>query len=68
MGIPSTGKQTKVTGIVIHRIADGNVEETWINWDTPGLAATAWRDPADGVGWLVTSVAIFTWETRNSVV
>ena len=37
MGIPATGKQGTITGIDIYRIADGQIEEAWSNWDTLGL-------------------------------
>src|SRR6266446_5250360 len=37
MGIPPTGKQITVTGIVIHRIADGKFVESWVNADNLGL-------------------------------
>ena len=32
-GIPATGRSGEVTGIAIHRIADGQVAEVWVNWD-----------------------------------
>jgi steroid delta-isomerase-like uncharacterized protein len=32
-----TGKQIKITGIEIHRIENGKIKETWINWDTLGM-------------------------------
>jgi len=37
MGIPATGKTVNITGIAIHRIADGLIVESWGNWDTLGL-------------------------------
>jgi predicted ester cyclase len=37
MGIPPTGKQVTVTGIVIHRIANGRLVETWVNADSLGM-------------------------------
>jgi steroid delta-isomerase-like uncharacterized protein len=36
-GLPATGRQVRVTGISIHRIAGGRIVETWVNWDTLGL-------------------------------
>jgi steroid delta-isomerase-like uncharacterized protein len=36
-GIPPTGKQVKVNGIAIFRIADGKVVETWLNADILGM-------------------------------
>ena len=35
--IAPTGKQVSVTGIEIHRIAGGKIQETWMNWDTLGM-------------------------------
>ena len=35
--ITPTGKQVRVTGIEVHRIADGKIQETWMNWDTLGM-------------------------------
>ncbi len=37
MGIPPTGKQVTVTGIVICRIADGKLAEAWGNFDELGM-------------------------------
>jgi steroid delta-isomerase-like uncharacterized protein len=36
-GIAPTGKDVRVTGIVISRLAKGKVEEDWINFDALGL-------------------------------
>jgi steroid delta-isomerase-like uncharacterized protein len=36
-GIPATGKQVTVTGIVIERIAGGKVAEIWAEFDQMGL-------------------------------
>ncbi len=36
-GIPPTGKQGRMTGIDIDRIADGKVVECWVNSDDLGL-------------------------------
>jgi steroid delta-isomerase-like uncharacterized protein len=35
--IPPTGRQMTVTGVDIHRIVDGKIEETGGNWDTMGM-------------------------------
>jgi len=35
--LSSTGKPATVTGIVISRYANGQIVETWANWDTLGL-------------------------------
>jgi len=36
-GLPPSGRQVRVTGISIHRIAGGRIVETWVNWDTLGM-------------------------------
>jgi steroid delta-isomerase-like uncharacterized protein len=36
-GIPPTGKQITVTGLAIHKIANGKFVESWINADSLGL-------------------------------
>lgn len=36
-GIPPTGKHAAVTAIGIHRIANGQIQESWLNWDALGL-------------------------------
>jgi steroid delta-isomerase-like uncharacterized protein len=36
-GLPPNGRQVRVTGISIHRIAGGRIVETWVNWDTLGM-------------------------------
>ena len=35
--IPPTGKKIEITGIEIHRIEKGKIQETWMNWDTLGM-------------------------------
>jgi len=37
MGIPPTGRQVTITGIDIHRLADGKVAETWEIYDGLGM-------------------------------
>lgn len=37
MGIPATGRAVNITGVAIHRIADGRIVESWGNWDMLGL-------------------------------
>ena len=37
MGIPATGKQATVTGIVIDRIAGGRIVESWGEFDQMGM-------------------------------
>ncbi|MEZ4705848.1 MAG: ester cyclase [Caldilineaceae bacterium] len=36
-GIPATGKFASVTAIGIHRVVDGQIVESWLNWDALGL-------------------------------
>ncbi|MEZ4725925.1 MAG: ester cyclase [Caldilineaceae bacterium] len=33
MGIPATGRQVNVPGIIIYRIADGKIVEHWMHFD-----------------------------------
>ena len=35
--IPPTGNEIEITGIEIHRIENGKIQETWMNWDTLGM-------------------------------
>jgi predicted ester cyclase len=37
LGIPPTGKEVKMEGIAIHRIADGKIVEHWAQIDAVGL-------------------------------
>jgi steroid delta-isomerase-like uncharacterized protein len=37
MGIPPTGKQVTLPGVVIDRIADGQLVETWLQADVLGM-------------------------------
>jgi steroid delta-isomerase-like uncharacterized protein len=36
-GVPGTGKPIKITAINIHRIADGKLQEGWLNADVLGM-------------------------------
>lgn len=45
-GIPPTNKQISVTGIDIHRMADGEIEETWSSWDKLSLMQQIGAVPA----------------------
>jgi steroid delta-isomerase-like uncharacterized protein len=47
-GIPPTGKQVRVTGIVISHVAKGKVVEDWINWDALGMMQQLGVIPAPG--------------------
>jgi steroid delta-isomerase-like uncharacterized protein len=46
MGVAATGKQVRVTGITISRIADGKIAEEWTNWDTLGMLQQLGAIPA----------------------
>jgi steroid delta-isomerase-like uncharacterized protein len=37
MEIPPSGKRVRVRGISVHRIANGKLVETWVNWDAFGM-------------------------------
>jgi predicted ester cyclase len=37
MGIPPTGKQVTVTGIIINRVVNGKSAEGWLNFDALGM-------------------------------
>ena len=37
MGIAATGKQISFTGIHIYRVANGQLQEEWENWDMLGV-------------------------------
>ena len=37
MGIPATGKHVIITGISIYRIANGKMQDAWIEYDMLGL-------------------------------
>jgi steroid delta-isomerase-like uncharacterized protein len=55
MGIPPTGRQIAITGISIHRFANGKFVESWVSYDMLGmmqqLTAEEWS--AQGV-WITT--------------
>ncbi|MEZ4868085.1 MAG: ester cyclase [Caldilineaceae bacterium] len=36
-GIPSSGKRATVTAIGIHRVHNGQIQESWLNWDALGM-------------------------------
>jgi steroid delta-isomerase-like uncharacterized protein len=37
MGIPATGKQVAVPGIIIYRVADGKIVEHWMQFDAMSM-------------------------------
>jgi steroid delta-isomerase-like uncharacterized protein len=38
LGAKGTGRAVEMTGIAVHRVADRQIAETWVSWDTFGLA------------------------------
>ena len=36
-GIPATGKPVAIRAINIHRVADGQIQEGWLEWDALGM-------------------------------
>jgi steroid delta-isomerase-like uncharacterized protein len=50
VGIPPTGKLATVTGIFIDRLAQGQIVETWGNWDALGLMQQLGVAPVPGLG------------------
>jgi steroid delta-isomerase-like uncharacterized protein len=47
-GVPPTGKQVRVTGININRVADGKVVEGWLHLDELGLLQQLGVQPRPG--------------------
>jgi steroid delta-isomerase-like uncharacterized protein len=48
MGVPATGRQVRVTGIDIFRIANGRLTELWQSWDQLGMMQQLGVIPASG--------------------
>ena len=48
LGIPPTGKQVTVTGIIINRIVNGQSAEGWLNFDALGMLQQLGALPAMG--------------------
>jgi steroid delta-isomerase-like uncharacterized protein len=38
LGAEGTGLAVEVTGVAVHRLAEDQIAETWLSWDTFGLA------------------------------
>jgi steroid delta-isomerase-like uncharacterized protein len=38
LGAEGTGRAVTVTGVAVHRLAAGQIAETWLSWDAFGLA------------------------------
>lgn len=46
-GVAPSGNQVGISGITIHRFADGKIQEGWWNWDTIGLMRQIGAIPAE---------------------
>jgi steroid delta-isomerase-like uncharacterized protein len=46
MGVHASGKPVEITGIGIDRIVDGQIVESWTNWDTLGMLGQIGAIPA----------------------
>ena len=46
MGIAPSGKHVEITGIGVDRVVDGQIVESWSNWDTLGLLTQIGAVPA----------------------
>ncbi len=49
-GIPATDKPVRITAINIHRVANGQVQEGWLNWDALGMLQQLGVMPTPGQG------------------
>jgi steroid delta-isomerase-like uncharacterized protein len=47
-GIPATGKSITITAMNLHRVADGQIQEAWLNWDALGMMQQLGVIPAPG--------------------
>jgi steroid delta-isomerase-like uncharacterized protein len=51
LGMAPTGREVEVSGITLHRIADGKIAERWGNWNTLGMLQQLGRlPPLDQIG------------------
>ena len=49
VSVPTNGQEVKVTGISIHRFADGKIVESWDNWDALTLYQAMGADVFESV-------------------
>ena len=56
MGIPPTGRQIAITGISIHRFADGKFVESWVSYDMLGMMQQLTAEEWSPEGVWITSV------------
>jgi len=67
MGISPTGRQLRISGICIDRIAGGKIVEEWEEWDTLGMMQQSAVLPAEtSVGTASSSSAVTTAEEWDS--
>lgn len=45
LGIEPTGREFEMTGMVLHRLDDGKIAESWANWDLLGMLHQLGLDP-----------------------
>jgi steroid delta-isomerase-like uncharacterized protein len=50
MGMPATGKQVRMRGISVYRIADGKLQEGWVQYDALGMLQQLGAFPRMGGG------------------
>jgi steroid delta-isomerase-like uncharacterized protein len=48
LGVPGTGKSLNFTGLVIHRIIDGKIQNAWLEFDMFGVMRQMGTIPAPG--------------------
>ena len=48
MGMPPTGKQVTIAGMLIVRVAGGKMVESWVNFDALGMLQQLGVVPAPG--------------------
>ena len=48
--VPATGKSVTATAINVQRMADGQIQETWLDWDALGLMHQLGAIPEPGAG------------------
>jgi steroid delta-isomerase-like uncharacterized protein len=47
MGVPASGSAVTISGITIARVAEGQIQEEWTNWDGLGLMQQIGAMPAE---------------------
>jgi predicted ester cyclase len=49
-GMPATGKEFTIVNIVIQRVQDGRVAETWVSWDNVAMLSQLGLFPPPATG------------------